>query len=80
MSEKCAKCGMLPHAHHPLCEAGTLEYKAWYLGRLYPLLEKVMKQRDRLLEQATLWQGKHAILKHENNKLRRANERLKKEH
>lgn len=33
-------------------------------------------ERNRLKEQVTLWQGKHALLRHENNKLRKKIEKL----
>jgi hypothetical protein len=64
--------------HHPLCPIAPVEYKA---GKLEWYYRRVLEQCvtiERLRRLVTEWQGKYAMLKAENNKLRARLHRLEK--
>lgn len=71
--EPCPHCRSL-YGHSHDCESGTIEarierWKRWgeyFIGKS-DRLERVIKRQNEL---AQMWQGKYAIVKHENNKLR----------
>lgn len=69
------ECGAYDDHHIPGCPLAPLEYKAEMMLVYYKkwLEERAvsMHERQRLRDLATLWQGKHAMLRHENNRLRR---------
>ena len=67
---ECSECRAM-NGHHPLCELASVEYKAARLAAIYQTMLKLLRQRERLQQLVNLWQGKHALLRHENNKLRR---------
>ena len=63
-------CGAL-HGHHPLCPRGSAEEKLLQLERYFKRYTKQRGKLDDMHDLVTLWQGKHAMLRHENNALRR---------
>lgn len=69
----CADCNALI-GHAPLCKLATVEYKSAEMERYYKAWlsqgEHYRELCDRLRQQVVLWQGKHAMLRHENNRLR----------
>lgn len=72
--DRCPECDALK-GHGVKCSRMTTEEKAAMAMQYY---DSWMKTHDhyrelckRLREQVTLWQGKHALLRHENNQLRR---------
>lgn len=71
---RCADCGALT-GHSPLCGIAPVEYKAKGMERYYKAwLSQGQYYRELcelLRQRVTLWQGKHAMLRHENNKLRK---------
>lgn len=74
--ERCPdpKCGAYT-GHSPFCSLATAEYKAEQMVQYYSAwlrdVSHYREKAERLREQVTLWQGKFAILKHENNQLRK---------
>ena len=78
--ESCSDCGVYHDQHHPLCASGSIELKlrqlVWYYNQSRAHWLDLVRQR----EQVVFWQGKHALVRHENNKLRRKLHALKKEH
>jgi hypothetical protein len=72
MSEFCPakECGARG-GHHPLCPLSPAEYKARQLEWYYRHVLEQCVTIGRLRRLVTEWQGKHAILKAENNKLRK---------
>jgi len=73
--EKCPECNALNGDHHPRCSLMDGEAAKRELLHYYEAWLKVETQRResarRYREQVTLWQGKHELLRHENNALRR---------
>jgi hypothetical protein len=79
---KCTECGAYQPHHSPLCSQQTPEqwmntahvyYRAW-LGRADETnkrLQEAAVHHERVKAQATFWQGKYAMVKQENNKLRK---------
>jgi hypothetical protein len=72
----CPECGTYDASHHiPTCSLQTVEQKAALMMLYYQewilTHERWMKNSRRLREMLTFWQGKHAILKQENNALRK---------
>lgn len=70
----CPACGALK-SHSVKCPLLTDAQKAEFLDEYYQAWLGETRSheltRKRLTEMVTLWQGKHALLRHENNKLRR---------
>lgn len=79
-SNNCPVCNVLrgrPHQHFcteqsPVERIAAQVYVIESYTRRIERLEQLCR---RLREQVTLWQGKHAIVRHENNRLRRKPQR-----
>lgn len=74
--EKCPECGTWKATHHRIdCQLQTVEEKAasaaWYSCAWMDAMKEVRELRQRIYPQITFWQGKYAIVKQENNVLRR---------
>ncbi len=76
------ECGAYD-GHAPRCPLASVEYKAAEMLRYYEAWLKqhgeILQLRERLKREVTFWQGKHALLRHENNKLRRRNAEIQSE-
>ena len=79
--QKCKECGAY-HGHAPECSLMSGEYAKSELKRYYRVwLEMEMKHRKfdkglydqikKAKKEAEFWKGKYAVVKIENNKLRR---------
>lgn len=72
---RCPECGTGSGLHCSECSLQTVEQKIAWGPYFYALWREQMKRNAesqiRLLRLVTLWQGKHAMLRHENNKLRK---------
>lgn len=71
-NDKCPakECGAYG-GHHPLCPLAPPEYKEAQLTRYMVALNQGLERYRLMAERVTLWQGKHALLRHENNRLRK---------
>lgn len=73
----CKECGSYDNErHHPYCSKASDEQKIrgyldYYEAWLRENAER-NKMYTRLSKDITFWQGKYRIVKHENNKLRKA--------
>ena len=71
---KCEECGA-SGGHSPFCEKQTVDQIKSQLKRYYTAWldrqNNARASRDRLLHEIVFWQGKCAMLKHENNQLRK---------
>lgn len=69
------KCGAFDGHHGPHCEMAPDEWKLrWlpvYLRNRDKAIGELYRTQDHLRALVTLWQGKYALVKHENNQLRR---------
>lgn len=73
VQNRCSDCGALS-GHHPLCKLAPVEFKAAECERYYRAwLDNDKAFRSilaRCKKDIAFWQGKHAMLRHENNRLR----------
>ena len=70
MAEQCPECKCYG-GHTPQCSIAPPEYKARQLERFGDLLRERVAEADRLRERIEFWQSKCAVLRHENNRLRK---------
>lgn len=79
---RCAECGAYQGHHFITCSLQPIEQKASEAVRYYEAWLKKNNEHHAIYmkfqQQAVYWQGKHAILRHENNKLRKAMYRQEK--
>lgn len=69
-AEKCPECNALK-GHSITCSLQSVEEKAAQTMIYYNAWLHAQVVSQRLKAQVTFWQGKHAMLRHENNKLRK---------
>lgn len=75
MQFKCLECGGLS-GHRLDCSSATKEQLYRIVKNAQAAEEQARKRADRYWQMLQQYQGKLAVLRHENNKLRKANERL----
>ena len=75
MQFKCQECGQLG-GHRLDCSSATKEQLYRIAKTAQDAEELARKRADRYWQMLQQYQGKLAVLRHENNKLRKANERL----
>lgn len=75
---RCGECGAL-NGHHLDCSKVTMETLGALVKNSQAAEESAREKADRYWRQVVQATGKLAIIRHENNKLRRANEKLRRE-
>jgi hypothetical protein len=75
---KCDKCGEW-NGHKLDCDAVDMEQLYRIAKQAQKAEEHARERADRYWQMLQQYQGKLATLKHENNKLRKANEKLRKD-
>jgi len=68
------QCGAFD-GHHPLCPIAPDEWRAahflQYVSNYEARLQRLQKALNRQIELTSVWHGRWAMVKHENNKLRK---------
>ena len=65
--------------HHTMCPLESVERKLEIIRQLMRQLEDWKQHCVRRTATISIYQGKYHTLRHENNKLRKANDRLRRE-
>ena len=76
---QCDECGCYGGGHTPKCMSASPEYKAKQLLDMCDHATRLLRQRERLTQLVDFWQNKFQVIRHENNKLRKALREVKQE-